>query len=188
VIWAFALCGHDHDYERTYVVKGTDPGTAMRPTVVSTNLTDIDAKLGHLHLVIGGGGTSSHDDVYGADTMGTNPIYGGDPIAQVYLDTPADEVYKASASGSEIGTWSAVRDPDTAHPWGMATFDLDPGTKPGGQTSITVNFYHTPAATIAAPLPAPVLFDSFTLSKSRRDGFHRRGESEGQQNRILVSR
>jgi predicted phosphodiesterase len=34
------LCGHDHDYERTYTVHGTDPGTAMRPTVVSTSLTN----------------------------------------------------------------------------------------------------------------------------------------------------
>jgi hypothetical protein len=52
----------------------------------------------------------------------------------------------------------------------MATFDLDPGQKPGSQTSITVNFYHTPAATTAQPNPAPVLFDSFTMTKARRDG------------------
>ena len=44
--------------------------------------------------------TSSHDDVYGADTVGSNPVYGGDPVAQVYLDTPADEVYKARRDGS----------------------------------------------------------------------------------------
>jgi hypothetical protein len=177
------LCGHDHDYERTYTVHGTDPGTAMRPTVVSTSLTNLDAALGHVHMVIGGGGTSSHDDVYGADTVGSNPVYGGDPVAQVYLDTPADEVYKAVATGSEIGTWSAVRDPDTVHPWGVATFDLDPGNRPGGQTSIRVNFYHTPAATAATPYPAPVLFDSFTMSKRRRDGLLR---GTGQRERILV--
>jgi hypothetical protein len=120
-------------------------------------------------LVIGGGGTSSHDDVYGADTVGSDPIYGGDPVAQVYLDTPADKVYKAVATGSEIATWSAVRDPDPVHPWGMATFDLDPGARPGGQTTLTINFYHTPAATTSQPNPAPVIFDTFTMSKSRRD-------------------
>jgi len=141
------LCGHDHDYERSYAVHGTDSGTYLRPTVVSTSLQNLDASSGRVHMVIGGGGTSSHDDVYGADTVGTNPIYGGDPIAQVFLNTPADEVYKASATGSEIATWSAVRDPDTTHSWGMATFDLDPGNSPGGQTSITVTFYHTAAAT-----------------------------------------
>jgi hypothetical protein len=148
-----------------------------------SSLTNLDASLGHVHMVIGGGGTSSHDDVYGADTVGSNPIYGGDPVAQACLDTPADEVYKAVASGSEIGTWSAVRDPDTVHPWGIATFDLDPGDRPGGQTSISVNFYHTPAATTATPYPAPVLFDSFTMSKRRRDGGLR---GTGQRERILV--
>ncbi len=179
------LCGHDHDYERTYAVHGTDPGTYLRPTVVSTDLTSIDTDQSRVHLVIGGGGTSSHDDVYGADAIGSNPVYGGDPIAQVYLNDPADEVYKAVASGSEVATWSAVRDPDTAYPWGLATFDLDPGTGPGCQTSISVNFYHTPTATPAVPYPAPVLFDTFTLSKARRDGF---GRGRPQRERVLVSR
>lgn len=173
------LCGHDHDYERSYAVHGTDPGTYLRPTVVSTSLPTVDASSGRVHMVIGGGGTSSHDDVYGADTAGSNPVYGGDPIAQVYLDTPADKVYKAVATGSEIATWSAVRDPDATHPWGMATFDLDPGQRPGSQTSITVSFYHTPAATTAQPNPAPVLFDSFTMSKTRRDGLFQ-GSRAGQ--------
>jgi hypothetical protein len=111
-------------------------------------------------------------------------VIGGDPVAQVYLDTRAGEVYKAVASGSEIGTWSAVRDPDTVHPWGIATFDLDPGDRPGGQTSISVNFYHTAAATTGTPYPAPVLFDSFTMSKRRRDGGLC---GTGQRERILVS-
>jgi hypothetical protein len=87
-----------------------------------------------------------------------------------------------SATGPEVGTWSAVRDPDTMHPWGIATFDLDPGDRPGAQTSISVNFYHTPAATTAVPYPAPVLFDSFTMSKRRRDGAH----GHGQRERILL--
>ena len=34
----FVLAGHDHDYERSYVVKGTDSGTILRPHVVSTEL------------------------------------------------------------------------------------------------------------------------------------------------------
>jgi hypothetical protein len=69
------------------------------------------------------------------------------------------------------------------HPWGIATFDLDPGDRPGGQTSISVNFYHTPAATAAVPNPAPVLFDRFTMSKRRRDGLL---HGHGQRERILV--
>jgi hypothetical protein len=165
------LTGHDHDYERSYLVRGTDPGSAMRPTVVSTSLDNLDASLGAVHMVIGGGGTSSHDDVYGADTVGSDPIFGGDPVAQVYLDTAADEVYKAVATGSETGTYSAVRDPDTVHPWGLATFDLEPGKFPGDQTSITMTFYHTPKATAGDPFPAPTVFDTFTMSKRRSDGF-----------------
>jgi hypothetical protein len=180
-----ALCGHDHDYERTYLVKGTDSGTALRPTVVSTDTDRIDSSEGLVHLVIGGGGTSGHDDVYGADTVGSDPRYGGDPTAQLYLDTPADKVYKAVATGSEVATWSAVRDPDATHPWGLATFDVDPGHRAGGQTTITIKFFHTPAATVAAPLPAPVLFDSFTLTKSRSDGFASRTYAR---ERILVGR
>lgn len=109
-----ALCGHDHDYERTYLVKGTDPGTELRPTVVSQDTATVDTDGGHLHLVIGGGGTSGHDDV-------------------------------------------------------------DPGDHPGGRTTISVSFYHTPPATVAAPFPAPVLFDRFTLTKTRSDGFARDG-------------
>ena len=174
------LVGHDHDYERSYLVHGTDPGTALRPTVVSQNLTSVDSSLGAVHMTIGGGGTSSHDDVYGADTVGSNPVYGGDPVAQVYLNDPADEVYKAVASGSEIATWSAVRDPDTTHPWGLATFDLDPGSHPGDQTTISVSFYHTPAATAASPFPAPVLFDTFTLAKPRSDSFRVTGSEREQ--------
>lgn len=77
-------------------------------------------------------------------------------------------------------------DPDTIHPWGIATFDLDPGDRPGGQTSISVHFYHTPAATAAAAYPAPILFDSFTMSKQRRDGFLHNHGQQGQRQRILI--
>jgi hypothetical protein len=176
------LVGHDHDYERSYAVHGTDAGTNLRPTVVSQDLhsIDLDATPGTVHMVIGGGGTSSHDDVYGADTLGSDPIYGGNPIAQVYLGTPEDTVYKAVGAGSEIATWSAVRDPDATHPWGLATFDVDPGSRPGDTTSITVNFWHTAAAalsssgTISTPYgtitnPDSSVFDTFTLSKRRKD-------------------
>ena len=63
-----------------------------------------------------------------------------------------------------------MRDPDTAHPWGIATFDVDPGHGPGGQTTITMTFYHMPPATTANPFPAPVVFDTFTMSKPREEG------------------
>jgi hypothetical protein len=53
------LCGHDHDYERSYAVRGTDPGTFQRPTVVSFDTEVVDTSEGLVHIVLGGGGTSS---------------------------------------------------------------------------------------------------------------------------------
>jgi 3',5'-cyclic AMP phosphodiesterase CpdA len=47
----FVLAGHDHDYERSYVVSGTDAGTVLRPHVVSPELNHVDSDLGLVHLV-----------------------------------------------------------------------------------------------------------------------------------------
>ncbi|HEV2635597.1 MAG TPA: metallophosphoesterase family protein [Actinocrinis sp.] len=158
------LAGHDHDYERTYAVRGTDSGTFLRPTVVSSDTKVVDTSKGLVHLVLGGGGTSSHDDVYGPpDTTS-----GGDPVSQIYTET---EAYKVAANETEVATWSAVRDPNTTFPWGIAVFDVDPGRHPGDQTSITMTYYHTPAATAANPFPAPVAYDTFKAVRPRRDGW-----------------
>jgi Calcineurin-like phosphoesterase/Purple acid Phosphatase, N-terminal domain len=157
------LCGHDHDYERSYSVKGTDAGTFLRPTVVSTDLTQVDTSKGLVHIVLGGGGTSSHDDVYGPpDTE-----YGDPLTSQIYT---APQVYKAAANETEVATWSAVRDPNATYPWGIGVFDVDPGT-PGGNTSITMTYYHTPAATASNLNPSPIVYDTFTAVRPRRDSF-----------------
>jgi hypothetical protein len=166
------LSGHDHDYERSYAVRGVDmndPDAAptLRPTVVSFDTTEVDTSKGLVHLVLGGGGTSSHDDVY----FGTDSAYGpytaaNGLLSQVYN---APTTYKAVAQTTEMATWSAVRDPDTTHPWGIGVFDVDPGRWPGDKTSITMTYYHTPAATTASPNPAPVAYDSFTAVRRRRD-------------------
>jgi hypothetical protein len=157
------LCGHDHDYERSYSVRGTDPGTFLRPTVVSTDLTQVDTSQGLVHIVLGGGGTSSHDDVYGPpDTS-----YGDPLTSQIYTSPQA---YKAPANETEVATWSAVRDPNTTYPWGIGVFDVDPGSGPGSMTSITMTYYHTPAATASNLNPAPVVYDTFTAVRPRRDG------------------
>jgi len=158
------LAGHDHDYERTYAVRGTDSGTFLRPTVVSSDTTTVDTTKGLVHLVLGGGGTSSHDDVYGAP----DPNAGNVPISQIYTEP---EAYKVAANETEDATWSAVRDPNTTYPWGIAVFDVDPGSFPGDQTSITMTYYHTPAATAAEPFPAPIAYDTFTAVRPRRDGW-----------------
>jgi Purple acid Phosphatase, N-terminal domain/Calcineurin-like phosphoesterase len=153
----FVLAGHDHDYERSYVVKGTDPGTILRPHVVSTELTNVDSDLGLVHLVIGTGGTHGHDDVYMTDTADDEPEEG------------------VNVSGTEIETedapWSAVTDPNTTYPWGIGVFDVDPGGFPGDKTTMTFTYYHTSAWSGSGPYPTPVEFDTFTATRTRSDGF-----------------
>lgn len=158
----FVLAGHDHDYERSHVVHGTDSGTYLRPSVVSTDLGKVDSDKGLVHLVIGTGGTKGHDDVYVADA-------GGDPVEGIH--TVAGEAAGSGPQESEVAPWSAVRDPDTAHPWGIGVFDVDPGRFPGDKTTMTFTYYHTPAATASNPYPAPVKFDTFTAARTRSDGF-----------------
>ena len=158
----FVLAGHDHDYERSYVVHGTDSGTHLRPSVVSTDLDTVESDKGLVHLVIGTGGTKGHDDVYVADA-------GGDPVEAIH--TVVGEAAGSDPQESEVAPWSAVRDPDTAHPWGIGVFDVDPGRFPGDNTTMTFTYYHTPAATASNPYPAPVEFDTFTATRTRSDGF-----------------
>jgi Calcineurin-like phosphoesterase/Purple acid Phosphatase, N-terminal domain len=161
------LCGHDHDYERSYAVRGTDPGTFLRPTVISYDTDVVDTSRGLVHIVLGGGGTSSHDDVYGPpDSSDGNDD--GQLVSQIYTTYP--QVYKAAANETELATWSAVRDPNTTYPWGIGVFDVDPGRFPGDRTSITMTYYHTPAATTSNLNPAPIAYDSFTAVRRRSDG------------------
>ena len=68
-----------------------------------------------------------------------------------------------------------MRDPATGY--GVAVFDLDPG-EPGGQTSITVTYYHAlggdpgnPNTGVAGgPNPDYTPFETFTLVRPRPDG------------------
>jgi hypothetical protein len=152
----FVLAGHDHDYERSYLVAGTDSGTVMRPHVVSTNKTSVDSDKGLVHLVIGTGGTKGHDDVY-------NTGAAGEPTETINVSGTETE--------TEDAPWSAVTDPNTTFPWGLGVFDVDPGRFPGDKTTMTFTYYHTPAATAATPFPAPVEFDTFTATRTRSDGF-----------------
>ena len=67
-----------------------------------------------------------------------------------------------------------MRDPATGY--GVAVFDLDPG-QPGGDTSITVTYYHAAGADPAnpntgaagAPNPDYTPFETFTLVRPRSD-------------------
>jgi hypothetical protein len=152
----FVLAGHDHDYERSYAVRGIDSGTVLRPHVVSTNLNHVDSDKGLVHLVIGTGGTAGHDDVYNTGTV-------GEPTETINVSGTETE--------TEDAPWSAVTDPNATFPWGLGVFDVDPGRFPGDKTTMTFTYYHTPAATAATPYPAPVEFDTFSATRTRSDGF-----------------
>ena len=74
------LCGHDHDYERSFPVRGYDPNAGwdnatgatvetLRPHPVTTvDNGSIDTSHGTVHLILGGGGTNAPLDEYGLDT------------------------------------------------------------------------------------------------------------------------
>ncbi|GAA1952479.1 purple acid phosphatase family protein [Kitasatospora viridis] len=164
------LAGHDHDYERTHPVRGTEPGGLLTPAVADDELREIDATKGTVHLILGGGGTAGHDDKYlPADGSG---------VREATVRTQR-LTFKADPDATEQAHWSAVIDPDTRFPYGVAVFDVDPGTLPGGRTTITVSYYHSVPATAAVPFPAPVLFDRFTLHRNRSDGWGSWGGWDG---------
>jgi hypothetical protein len=72
---------------------------------------------------------------------------------------------KHGADALEEAVWSARRDTTTAY--GIAVFDLDPGTR-GGKTSITIRYYHAVGAE-KVPTSDYALFETMVLAKNRRD-------------------
>jgi hypothetical protein len=151
------LSGHDDDYERSFPVRGFDIGAGSdaatgapvdtrRPRPVTTVDSGVfDTSQGTVHLILGGGGSDP-------------PGSAGTPAATVFTHPDL-----AGADAVEDATWSARR--DTATGYGIAVFDVNPGTEAGGQTSITVTHYHAAGAD-----PDYTLFESFTLVRPRSDG------------------
>jgi hypothetical protein len=173
------LCGHDHDYERSYPVRGCnhhagmdavtgEPVDTLQPRpVITSNPADgaFDTSQGTIHLILGGGGTSAPLDVYGLDA-GT-----GNVQAKVFTKpnrpvsgTSANTFVRQPADALEDAIWSAQRDTGTGY--GIAVFDHDPG-EPGGKTTITMNYYHAPGAD-QTPTATYELFETITFSKTRR--------------------
>jgi 3',5'-cyclic AMP phosphodiesterase CpdA len=172
------LCGHDHDYERSYPVRGcnqhagVDAGTGetvdtLQPRPVMTadpaNAT-FDTSHGTIHLILGGGGTSAPLDVYGENKTT------GQPQAKVFTrpnrpvrETAAGTFERDPADALEDAIWSARRDTGTGY--GIAVFDHDPGES-GGKTTITMNYYHAPGAD-QTPTASYQLLETITLAKQR---------------------
>jgi hypothetical protein len=123
-----------------------------------------DTTLGTIHLILGGGGTSAPLDAYGVGPEGR-------PQAKVITRSnrpvPGDApgtFTRHGADALENAIWSARRDSDTGY--GIAVFDLDPGT-PGGKTSITIRYHHAPGAD-GRPTPDYELFETVVVAKDRR--------------------
>jgi hypothetical protein len=150
------LCGHEHDYERSLAVRGTVSGSeTLTPNPVSTATDDIDTSKGTVHMVLGGGGTNSP----------TNGKFFTDGTGKVLTAVGAVGANgkKTPMYVSEQAIWSAFR--DLTHPYGFAAFDVDPGSRPGGQTSIRVTYY-----TVSQPNGDIAPLETFTLHRTRSDG------------------
>jgi len=177
------LCGHDHDYERSWPVRGCnhDVGRdAVNGKTVDTRQPQpvtqrepvdghFDTRHGTIHLILGGGGTNTPTDQYGANpangapqakviTKANRPIPGATP--GVFIKHGADAL--------EDAIWSARR--NTVTGYGIGVFDLDPG-KEHGPTTITMQYYH---AVMAGQVGTSnyELFDKVILAKPRRDAKH----------------
>jgi hypothetical protein len=131
-----------------------------------------------VYLVLGGGGTNaidnSHQPTDGApaNTAGVHTVTVRKTSGQT----------KPPADAFETPVWSAMTDPATTSansPYGIALFEVNPGTSMGGTTTLTVTYYHTAAIT---PLtagttptqpgtnPGYTVFDQFVLTRLRSDG------------------
>ena len=149
------VCGHEHHYERSHPLRGHEANATLTPRAAATATDTIDTRQGTVHMVIGGGGTSA-------------------PSNQLFFDPPQCRVITAVGAPdpvtgkrppvyvTEHAPWSAVR--NAAHSYGFAAFEVDPGTAPGGVTTIEVTYYD-----VTGVGGALTPFETFTLSRRRGD-------------------
>jgi 3',5'-cyclic AMP phosphodiesterase CpdA len=150
------VCGHEHDYERTYAVRGTVSGSeTLTPNPVSTEASNIDTSQGTVHMVLGGGGNS----------YSTNRLFYPNMQGKVItaVSGPVSTGKRTPTYVMEDAVWSAYRDEE--HPYGFAAFDVDPGHGPGSTTGIRVTYYN-----VLQPHGGLKTLETFTLYQRRSDG------------------
>ena len=119
------VCGHDHDYERSFPVRGSDSSVGVeaatgqvvdtqrpRPVTATDNGT-FDTSQGTVHLILGGGGTNAPLDDYLLDPSDgiTQAKVFTMPNRPVPSSTPG--VYaRAGADAREDAIWSTTRSVD----------------------------------------------------------------------------
>ncbi len=147
------VCGHEHHYERSHPVRGVLGTDTLTPRPVAAGTDVIDSSAGTVHMVIGGGGSSSP----------SNGLFFDPPSCRVVTalgPTDPGTGKKSAVYVGEQAPWSAFRDRN--HAYGFATFDVDPG-QAGGDTSISVTY-----SAVTGPYGRTVPVDRFTLRKRRR--------------------
>jgi len=184
------LTGHDHSYERSFPVRGadTDAGrevatgaavNTLRPHPVTTTDNGVfDTSQGTVHLILGCGGTDANADEYGTGAAGQRQAK---VFTRATRPAPASSgggYARAAADAVEDAIWSARCDTSTGY--GVAVFDVNPGSESGGRTSITITHYHAVGAdpvhpgtgVKGAPTPDYTEFETFTVTRPRSDGGH----------------
>jgi hypothetical protein len=181
------LNGHDHDYERSFPVRGADADAGhevaagavvntLRPHPVTTTDNGVfDTSQGTVHLILGCGGTDANLDDYGTDATDGKPQAKVFTTANRPIPTSTPGVFtRAAADAVEDAIWSAKRDTSTGY--GIAVFDVNPDPEEfTGHTSVTVTQYHAmgadpvnPATGVkGAPTPDYTQFETFTLVRPR---------------------
>ena len=149
------VCGHEHHYERSHPIRGQEANATLTPVAAATTTDVIDTSKGTVHMVIGGGGTSAP----------SNALFFDPPQCRVITSVGAPD----PATGKrppvyvkEQAPWSAVR--NAAHSYGFAAFTVDPGSDPGGFTTIKVTY-----CDVVGPNGQLAPFETFTLRRPRRD-------------------
>jgi Purple acid Phosphatase, N-terminal domain/Calcineurin-like phosphoesterase len=156
------LMGHEHNYERSYPVRGYDQGAhgtvttafstfnvgdpidTRRPSVAATIPAEVgglqawNTAQGTVYLVLGGGGAAS------TLPYATDPK-DGLPQANIWTTVNGRDAV-------EDAPWSAARNPADAY--GYAIFDVDPGNGPGN-TTITYQFFQVPDVAPGGTTPLP---------------------------------
>src|SRR5947209_763655 len=146
------VCGHEHHYERSHPLRGAQDNETRTPVPVADHGGVIDTTKGTVHVVIGGGGTSSP----------SNGLFFPEPRCRVVtgIGAATDAIgRKAPIYVVEPAPWSAFR--DSRNPYGFVAFDVDPG-QPGGNTTIKATHY-----AINGPYGAISVVEQFTLTRPR---------------------
>jgi hypothetical protein len=149
------VCGHEHHYERSHPIRGQQPNSTLTPMPQNTNTQVIDTTKGTVHMVIGGGGTS----------VPSNKLFFTPPACRVITAVTAPDPTtgkRAPVYVQEAAPWSAVR--NAAQSYGFAAFAVDPGTRVGGVTTITVTYYD-----VTGPQGQLAPFETFVLTRPRSD-------------------